>query len=167
VLVLVPSFLCCCGGGVVAVPVTWFLRETEQAGKGAPTPDAAADAYLSALGYGQQEGLLPLLDDDEQDELLRQWRHYRAVMEGTDPPPARFDYAGLKVGPVVDGRAEVTTDVTATWWITQDNGRVAMYDSEAYTWRIETHEDDGWRVSKVTAPTWCGGYVLASKCRVE
>jgi hypothetical protein len=165
VLVLLPSLLCCCGGGVIGVPVVWFLRETESAGKGAPAPDAAADDYLMALGYGQEEGLLPLLDDEHQDELLSQWRDYRAAMQGTDPPPARFDFAGLKVGPIEHGRAEVTTDVRAAWWITEDNGRISMYDSEAFTWRIETREDDGWRVTKVEAPVWCGGYVLASKCR--
>lgn len=164
VLVALPALLCCCGGGVVGVPVAWVLRETVAAGRGEASPDAAANSYLMALGYGQEEGLLPLLDDEHQDQLLKQWKAYRAEMTGTDPPPARLDFGALTVGPIRDGRAEVTADVSATWWSTDANGRVSMYDSSAYTWRIETREDDGWRVSVVHAPAWCGGYVLASHC---
>ena len=43
------------------MPLAWVVRMTVQAGKGAPTPDAAANEYLMALGYGQEDGLLPLL----------------------------------------------------------------------------------------------------------
>jgi hypothetical protein len=164
VLVVLPALLCCCGGGVVGVPVTWFLRETVAAGRGAVSPDAAANEYLMALGYNQQEGLLPLLDDEHQGELLQQWRAYRADMDRTDPPPARLNFGSLAVSPITDGRAEVTTDVSATWWLTADSGRTTMYNSDTFQWRIETREDDGWRVSVVHTPAWCGGYVLASKC---
>jgi hypothetical protein len=45
---------------------------TLEAGRGAPTPDAAADTYLAALSYGNDEGLLSLPDDDHQGDLL-QW----------------------------------------------------------------------------------------------
>jgi len=165
VLVLLPILVCCCGGGVIGVPAALLLRATVQAGKGAPTPDAAANDYLLSLGYDQQEGLLPLLDDDHQGELLKQWKTYRADMDRTDPPPAKFDFGALTVGPVAAGRAEVTTDVAASWASTDENGRLQMYRSHAYQWRIETREADGWRVSVVHAPAWCGGYVLASKCR--
>lgn len=163
--VLLPLLLCCCGGAVVGVPVAWVFRETVSAGRGEKSPDAAANAYLLALGYGQEEGLLPLLDNEHQGELLKQWRAYRAEMSATDPAPARLDFGGLDVAPVVDGRAEVRADVSATWWTTGDGGRTSMYRSDAYPWRIETREDDGWRVSKVQTPAWCGGYVPASKCR--
>ncbi|WP_306215025.1 hypothetical protein [Actinoplanes sp. RD1] len=142
-----------------------MLRETVEAGRGAPSPDVAANSYLMALGYGQEEGLLPLLDDDHQAPLLAQWRAYRAAMSDTDPPPARFDFGALTVGPVVDGRAEVRAEVAAIWW--SANGSALSYRSETLMWRIETSEDGGWRVSAVETPAWCGGYVLATKCHSQ
>ncbi|MFI5893786.1 hypothetical protein ACIA5D_27165 [Actinoplanes sp. NPDC051513] len=45
------------------------------------------------------------------------------------------------------------------------DGRAMPYKSRARTWRITTREDNGWQVTWVEAPTWCGGYVLAAKCR--
>lgn len=166
VLVLVPALVIGCCGGIVAAPLGWIVKETAAAGRGAATPTAAADEYLMALGYGQEEGLLPLLDDEDQDELLKQWRTYRAQMEGTDPPPARLDFDALEVGPIKDGRAEVSTDVSATWWNTEGE-RTSFYRSQQHRWVIETHDDGGWRVSAVHAPAWCGGYVLAAKCRTR
>jgi len=136
---------------------------TIDAGRGASSPAAAADVYLGALGYNNDEGLLPLLDDHRQDQLLAQWRAYRDAMQHTSPPPARLDYGPLTVGPTAHGQAEVTAEVTATWWTT-DNGRVGGYRSQAQPRRITTREDDGWRVSAVVSPAWCGGYVREDAC---
>jgi hypothetical protein len=83
-------------------------------------------------------------------------------MKATNPPPFRLDYGSLTVGPIVNGHAEVTTDVSATWWGT--GGSTGRYKSDAYTWRFQTHEDNGWQVSVVDAPIWCGGYVRADAC---
>jgi hypothetical protein len=142
--------------------VAWVLRETVEASRGAPAPDAAASEYLMALGYNNDEGLLAILDNDRQDELLAGWRAYRKAMDTTNPPPARLDFAGLTVGPVDDGQAEVTTDVSATWWHTE--GQAQFYKSEAHTWRFTTREDNGWQVVAVDAPIWCGGYVRQDAC---
>ncbi|MFF5293041.1 hypothetical protein [Paractinoplanes globisporus] len=162
VLVFLPTMLICCGGTVVGVPLAWIARLTIEAGRGAPSPDAAADSYLMALGYNQQEGLLPILDNRRQKQLLAQWKAYRAAMDGTDPPPSKLEFGALSVGSPVGGEVEVTADVSATWWGV--DGRAMSYQSRALTWRIFTREDNGWQVTRV-APTWCGGYVLAPKCR--
>jgi hypothetical protein len=164
VFVAVPLLLFGCCGGVAGVPLAWLARETVKAGRGAPTPDAAADSYLMALSSNNQDGLLPLLDDEHQAVLLAQWRAYRQAMDGTDPKPFRLDYARLSVAPAAAGRAEVRVDVTATWWAADSSGRVNGYTSDAYTWVIATGEDDGWRVMAVQAPAWCGGYVRADAC---
>lgn len=160
--VLLPSMVLCCGGGVVGIPTAWALRETTEASRGAPAPDAAADSYLMKLGYNTEEGLLPILDNDRQDELLTRWRAYRKAMDTTTPPPSRLDFGALTVGPVVDGQAEVTTKVSATWWAT--DGRATAYSSEEHTWRFRTREDNGWQVVSVEAPAWCGGYVRLDAC---
>lgn len=160
VFVLAPLLVFCCCGGVVGVPLLWVIRQTLQAGRGLPSPDAAADAYLLALSYDQEDGLLPLLDEDHRDELVAQWRAYRDAMKATDPPPFKLDYGSLAVGPIRGGRAEVRVDVRATWWDTDDNGRVGGWTGTAHTWVIEAHDVDGWRVSRVDAPAWCGVYVL-------
>ena len=142
--------------------MAWFVRETVEASKGAPSPDAAADEYLLALSYDNEEGLLSILDNDHQDDLLASYRAYRQAMASTKPPPSRLDFAGLTVGPVVEGYADVTTDVAATWW--PANGRGVSYRGEKHTWRFRTREDNGWQVVSVDAPAWCGGYVRSDAC---
>jgi hypothetical protein len=161
--VLVPMLVFCCCGGVVGVPLVWFIRETIKAGQGPESPDVAASGYLMGLGYDNEDGLLPLLDDDHQDALLAQWREYRATMERTDPPPSRLDFGSLAVHQLDADHATVTTNVTATWWST--TGGALSYDSEALPWSFEAREDDGWRITAVSPPVWCGGYVRADACK--
>ncbi|GAB1695141.1 hypothetical protein [Krasilnikovia sp. M28-CT-15] len=158
VLVLLPTLLIC-GASIVGVPLALLTRATIAASRGAPSPDAAANIYLMALGYDNDAGLLPVLDDEPQDELLTQWRTYRDAMRGTDPPPAKLDFSSLTVGPIADGVAEVTVDVSAHW-----QGAGQSYRSQAYTWRFQTREDNGWQIVAVEAPAWCGGYVRADAC---
>jgi hypothetical protein len=155
----VVGILCC--GGTAGIPVLWSLRETIAAGRGAPTPDAAANEYLMRLSYGDGEGLLPLLDDDRQHDLESQWRDYRAAMRSTSPPPLRLDFSPLELGQTGSGRAQVSADVQAVWSDVGADGRTVGYSSSPRTWVIETREDDGWRVFQVSAPPWCGsgGYV--------
>jgi hypothetical protein len=146
----------------LTVPIAWFAQETIEAGRGAPSPDAAADSYLVALSYNNEDGLLNVLDDDRQDALLAQWHAYRAAMDGTDPPPSRIGGGALTVGPIVNGRAEVSTDVSATWW--DKDGGGGGYNSDSLTWRFATRKDNGWQVTAVEPPAWCGGYVHADSC---
>lgn len=160
--VLVPIMVMCCGGTVVGLPLAWLFRVTIEASRGAPSPDAAADDYLMALSYSNQDGLLPVLDKSRQDALLAGWRAYRKAMDTTRPPPSRLDYAGLTVGPIVNGTAEVTTQVAATWW---GAGGQGGYSSDEHTWRFQTRQDNGWQVVVVEAPTWCGGYVRLDACK--
>jgi hypothetical protein len=83
-------------------------------------------------------------------------------MDGTTPPP-KLEYGSLTVGrPVVDGRAEVTTDVSATWWGAGEGA--GGYRSQTRSWRFQTREDNGWQVMAVDAPTWCGGYIRLDAC---
>jgi hypothetical protein len=166
IFVMVPVVLLCCGGTVIGAPLAWVVGTTIEAGRGAKSPDAASDEYLSALGYGQKDGLLPLLDKEHQSELLKQWQSYRSQMQHTDPPPSRLDFGGLTVRPVVGSRAAVMVEVAATWWPSR-GGLSGGYTSEQLGWRFETRDSNGWRVSEVVAPAWCGGYVLASRCRLR
>lgn len=156
VLVLVPTVVLCCGGTVIAVPVVWVWRVTAEASKGAVSPDVAASEYLQALSYGAEEGLINVLDDNREGELLAGWRAYRDAMKRSEVD--RLTFGTLTVGPIEGGRATVTVDVTATWWGT--GGSALSYDSEALPWRFTTRDNDGkWQVTAVEAPAWCGGYV--------
>jgi hypothetical protein len=157
--VLVPTMILCCGGTALGAPAAWLLGTTIEASRGAATPDAAANEYLLALSYDNEDGLLAVLDNDNQDELLTAWHAYRATMSGTTPPPSSLDFGPLAVGPVADGRAEVSAEVRATWW-----GDLA-YQSESHTWRFTTRQDNGWQIEKVEPPAWCGGYVRADACK--
>ena len=69
------------------------------------------------------------------------------------------------MGPIVGGRAEVRTDVAAEWSGTDAHGRLTGYRSSEHAWVFQTRDDGGWRVSAVTAPAWCGGYVRIDACR--
>ncbi|GGQ67168.1 hypothetical protein GCM10010166_41260 [Couchioplanes caeruleus subsp. azureus] len=155
-LVLLPTLLVCCGGTVVAVPVAWVWRLTAEASQGATAPDIAASQYLQALSYGEEEGLITVLDDEREDELLTGWREYRDAM--TRSEASRLSFGTLTVGPIQGGQAAVTVDVTAVWW--SSGGGALSHQSDAKTWRFETHDEDGkWQVASVEAPAWCGGYV--------
>lgn len=160
--VVLPMVTLLCCGAPVGIPALVLVRETVEAGRGSVAPVAAANEYLMALSYGTEDGLLPLLYGDRQDDLLNQWRGYLKAMQATDPPPARLDFGPLDEGPEGDGRAEVRAEVQAAWWSTDANGRSGGWVSSPQTWVIETREDDGWRVFHVKAPPWCGagGYVL-------
>lgn len=164
VLVVVPLLVLCCCGGVVGVPLAWLAHATVAASRGGTSPDVAANTYLMALSDGDEAGLLPMLDDEHQDELATGWHAYLATMQHTDPPPSRLDFGALTVSTAVSGRATVTVDVAATWW---GSGMAGGYRSQALPWRFETRDDGGWRITAVTPPVWCGGYVLASKCRTQ
>ncbi|MFC3386908.1 hypothetical protein ACFOHP_33875, partial [Couchioplanes caeruleus subsp. azureus] len=144
------------GGTVVAVPVAWVWRLTAEASRGAVSPDVAASQYLQALSYGEEEGLITVLDDEREDELLTDWRVYREAM--TRSEASRLSFGTLTVGSVQGGRAAVTVDVTAVWW--SSSGGALSRRSTPLTWRFETRDDDGkWQVVSVEAPAWCGGYV--------
>jgi hypothetical protein len=60
--------------------------------------------------------LLPVLDDDQGDALLRQWRAYRDEMRrgGTQPSKLEFDFTGQRR--LDEGHVEVTADVGPVWW---------------------------------------------------
>jgi len=161
-LVALPALMLCCGGTAVGAPVMWLVSETEEAGKGAPAPEAAADIYLTALGYGNEAGLLPVLDDPRQDALMKQWHEYRAVMDSTTPRPSRLDFGGLSVSGLNASTADVSVAVTAVWW--NSNGNGMSYNSTAETWRFRVIEADGWRVSTGEPPQWCGDYVREDAC---
>lgn len=161
VFVAAPLILVCCCGVPVGVPLVWAVRDAIEAGRGAASPESAADAYLSKLSYDNENGLLPLVRGEHRDELVAQWRAYRDAMKASDPAPFRLSWSTLTAGPVVGGRAEVRVDVQASWWVTDAQGRNSMWDSKPYPWVFEARQDDGWRVSRVDPTPWCGpgGYL--------
>ncbi|SNY58176.1 hypothetical protein [Paractinoplanes atraurantiacus] len=154
--------LFCLGGTVIGIPAVWALRQTVEASRGASSPDAAVNSYLMALGYNAEEGLLPILLDDEQQHLLAAWRSYRSAMDSTIPPPAKLDFGSVTVGPIDNDRADVIVHVSAIWW--HANGTALSYRSEEHPWRFVTRKDGGWQVAEVSAPRWCGDYVRLDAC---
>ncbi|WP_189208195.1 hypothetical protein, partial [Couchioplanes azureus] len=155
-----PTVLVCCGGTVVAVPVAWVWRVTAEASRGAVSPDVAASQYLQALSYGAEEGLINVLDDEREDELVAGWRAYRDAMKSSDA--VRLSFGTLTVRELEEGRVEVAVDVQAVWW--GSGGSALSYQSTVHPWRFETRDDDGWQIVAVEAPAWCGVYVRADAC---
>ncbi len=162
VFVALPLALCCCGS-VVTVPVVWFMRETVAAGQGQPSPEAAANVYLTALSTGNEDGLLPVLVDDRSEELLGQWRAYRTEMKRTDPAPSKLEFSFDGVSRTSEGRAVIAVELYPVWW--SHGGRAGTsLNGSRHQWQVTVREDDGWRVESVVPHAWCGGYVRADAC---
>jgi hypothetical protein len=163
VFVLLPVMLFCGGGTAIGIPIMWAIGLTADASKGAANPEAAVNIYLIALGYRNDDGLLPVLDDDQDDALMRQWNAYLAETRrgGTQPSKLDFDFRGQRQ---LDARhVEVIAGVSPVWWNTS-GGATAM-QGQRQDWRFRTHEDHGWQIDKVTPFPWCGGYITPEACR--
>lgn len=161
---VVAPLLLCCGSVAVAIPVLWVVNLTADAGRAANTPDAAANIYLMALSYGNEDGLVNVLANDRQDHLLAQWRKYRVAMKQTRPEPARLGWGSLAVAASSETTAHVSTDVTAAWEFNETGG-AEFYKSAPKTWQFEARLEDGWQVTLVQAPRWCGDYAVPPACR--
>jgi hypothetical protein len=101
---------------VIGVPLVWLADATAAAGRGAPSPAAAVNIYLIALGYNNDAGLLPIVGNDS--DLIRLWRTYRADMQRGGTPPARLDFTLNPPVPLKMRHAQLDADVQAVWWST-------------------------------------------------
>ncbi|WP_433284171.1 hypothetical protein [Micromonospora sp. CA-244673] len=54
-------------------------------------PEAAARVWLLKLSAGEEIGLSRVLARPRHDELLRQWRNYRAEMNSSRRPPQKIE----------------------------------------------------------------------------
>jgi hypothetical protein len=124
------------------------------AGKGAPSPQAAVNVYLMAFGYKDDAGFLLVLDDDQRDKLMKQWKAYLAKMHRGGTPAVK---AGVRPRRRSARRIEVDADVRPVWW--GGNGHAFSSVGARHAWRFSTHEDGGWQIDTVTPYAWCGGYV--------
>jgi hypothetical protein len=160
VVLAVVGVLC---GGVVAVPVVWVVRGTIAAGQGEATPDAAVNVYLLQTSAGEEIGLRRVLAPGRRDDLLRQWRAYRADMTRSTPPD-KLSTAGIDISHQGDDRAAASMTVRGTWW-SAGGGGTSMVSGGA-VWRFEVRRDrGGWRVWSADLPAWCGTYVRVELCR--
>ncbi|MEU4216194.1 hypothetical protein [Actinoplanes sp. NPDC026623] len=161
-LVLLPVLLCACGGIGVGAPLSWVIGMTLEASKGAPTPAAAADEYLLALSYDSEGGLPAVLDDDQGDDLIAQWRAYRAEMRRGDTQPSKLEIAINSTNQTDEQRAVVDVGVQPIWW--DEGGSGMSYAGDRQTWTFHARRDNGWQIEKVDPYPWCGGYVNAHAC---
>ncbi|MEU3114256.1 hypothetical protein ABZ652_09240 [Micromonospora chalcea] len=116
--------------------------------------------YLLRLSSGEDLGLRRVLAADRRDELVREWRAYRARMSRSASPPNKLESGPLQVDHVRSGVALVVTEVYAVWW----HGQLSQ-SSRRHPWRFEVREDwGGWRVWAVEAPAWCGDYIRLDRC---
>ncbi len=82
-----------------------------------------AREYLMALGCGTGEGHIAkavarISRDNE--------RHHASALP--------FEFGAWPVRPLPNGKAEVTAEVQADWWTTDDHGRIGGYGSSPPTW---------------------------------
>ena len=81
-----------------------------------------AREYLMALGCGTGEGHI----EDSGVNIVRQWKAPRQRRP--------FEFGAWPVRPLPNGKAEVTAEVQADWWTTDDHGRIGGYGSSPPTW---------------------------------
>jgi hypothetical protein len=139
------------------------VRGTLEAGEGQLSPEAAAEVYLSKLSVGTEAGLLPVLAEDREEELLAQWRAYQAEMQRTDPPPSKLEYDYNDVTKTSEHEAVLAVELYPVWW-NHGSGGTSMHGPR-HAWQIVAREDNGWRVYSVNPYQWCGGYVRADACK--
>ncbi|MFI7607433.1 hypothetical protein ACIBTV_20125 [Micromonospora sp. NPDC049366] len=145
----------------MAVPATWAVRKQVQAERGEAAPEAAALVWVLQTSAGDELGLSRVLAKRRHDDLLQQWREYRAVIDSTAKPPGKITTSGPSVVEHQgDDRATVTEQVQAVWW-----DGATIRSGMAHPWRFEVRKDrGGWRIWSVDLPPWCGVYVRASLC---
>lgn len=160
-VVLVPAVLLCGCGSIVGAPLSWLIGTTIQASRGAPSPDAAVNTYLMALGYDNDAGLLPVLDD-QGGALMAQWNAYRADMRRGAAAPSKLEIASISATRTDGRRAVVEAEVYPVWWA--KTGGATSVHGETHPWRFTTRENNGWQIDSVTPYPWCGGYVPADTC---
>ncbi|MET8148046.1 hypothetical protein ACIBSW_14035 [Actinoplanes sp. NPDC049668] len=161
-LVLLPAVLCVCGGIGLGAPLSWVIGMTVEAGKGAATPSAAADEYLLALSYDSEDGLLAVLDDDQGDDLIAQWRAYRGEMRRGDTRPSKLEVSINSTSYTDEQHAVVEVSVQPIWW--DKNGGGMSYAGDQQTWTFHARRDSGWQIERVNPYPWCGGHVNAPAC---
>ncbi|SCG75949.1 hypothetical protein GA0070609_5189 [Micromonospora echinaurantiaca] len=151
-------------GGVVAIPASWAVRKQVEAERGESSPEAAVAVWRLQLSAGEQLGLSRVLAKPRHDELLAQWRDYRAEMTRTGRPPSKIEAVGRSVVEHQgDDRATVVEQIRAVWW-----QETTILDGTAHPWRWEVRKDrGGWRVWSADLPAWCGVHVRAELCQKE
>lgn len=159
---LVPVLLLCGAGLVVGVPLTWFITQTAAANQGAASPTAAVTTYLEALNDGNEEALLPVLDDDRGDALIQQWRDYQTAMRHGTTAASRLA-SRMPITRPVDERYAVVEVAAYPVWPAKDGSGLSHHGA-AHVWRFTIREDHGWQIVSVTPFPWCGGYVAADAC---
>ncbi|MGK5741544.1 hypothetical protein [Micromonospora sp. URMC 103] len=117
--------------------------------------------WVLQLSAGEELGLSRVLAKPRHDELLGQWREYRAVIESTEKALSKITTTGLSVVEHQgDDRATVTEQVQAVWW-----DGPTMLAGTTNPLRFEVRRDrGGWRIWSVDLPPWCGGHVRADLC---
>ncbi|MGN9803451.1 hypothetical protein [Micromonospora sp. L32] len=157
-LMALVAILC---AGLVAIPASWAMRKQLEAERGEASPEAAVAVWRLQLSAGEELGVSRVLAEERHDELLAQWRDYRAQMTRSGNPPSKIE----AVGPSVverqgDDRASVVEQIRAVWW----QGPTSLAGTE-HPWRWEVRKDGGgWRVWSADLPAWCGVHVRAELC---
>jgi hypothetical protein len=159
---LLPAVLVGGAGAVLGVPLTRLIAPTATASRGAASPTAAVTTYVAALNHGTEEDVLPVLDEERGDALIRQWRAYAAAMRRGRIGVSRLASRMPITRPVDERHAVVEMAAYPVWWAGDGSG--PSRQGGAHVWRFTIREDHGWRIVSVTAFPWCGGYVPAEAC---
>lgn len=159
-VVLAASLVLCVD--TAAVPVGWLAYQTYAAGRGEADPQAAITVYIAGLSADEELGVSRVLASKRHDELLSQWRAYRAEIERSDPP-SKFEITDYATEEQDDNRATVAAYVQPVWW-SRDGSGISLHGT-AHAWKFETRRDRrGWRVWHAELPTWCGTVVRTDAC---
>ncbi|MEV5690706.1 hypothetical protein [Micromonospora globbae] len=146
----------------LAVPVGWAAIKTAEAGKGEPTPIAAANAYLLATFAwgGDGLGVDRCLCDSRRAELLEEAEQMRRQLASAGPG-VKVESAGWKT---IDSTGLVSAQVSFVFTeVDAVSGRTLFYKGTAHEWKFHTKQergiDGGWKVCRVDAPPICGTHI--------
>ncbi len=153
--------------GLVAIPVSWAIKQTLAADQGEVAPEAAVEVYLTHLVTGDPIGLPRVLSDGLHGEQFSQWENIRADMTRSRIPNklSTEEYVVKYHG---DERATISANVRAVFWNLDPDrkpGEPASLVGSAHEWKWEAVEDNGWRITKAIIPEWCGNHIKVTLCK--
>ncbi|MFG3576763.1 hypothetical protein [Micromonospora chersina] len=136
--------------------------KTLDAGKGEPSPVAAANAYLLAVFSGSDDelGLRRCLCSGQEAELMAEAREWRAKVAAAN--------SEIKVESshweTLDANGTVSATIAfRSTHVDQFTGRVTFIRGSEHEWRFQTTQergiDGGWKVCRVNAPPLCGAHL--------
>ncbi|MFF5230000.1 hypothetical protein [Dactylosporangium sp. NPDC000521] len=157
----------------VAVVVTVFVlplvRDTIEAGQGAANPNEALVRYQISFGYPGKDGEMlaaRMVTGKRSKDILKTRADFLADRERDIARHPEWVWGEVKTGWAPEGQELISVHkegdrADVTLWFSvgghPNDGRTDGWYSSTLPWHAKAvRQRDGWRLTEVEIPTWCG-----------